>query len=248
MRSIAGSPFSPLDKWVLSPAPPELPLYPLYSWGYLSFYRCGSVARVICRSEICTHAPAFLVFFTSISLNQPMTEDTFKMAYHASLSQISLLYSHVMTNIPKMSTLDNTSISIHDHEKPKWLVAIDYATIISLITVLSLSTCLLITTALYSWRGGAIRLDRHDGTEKKAITRKDRLSDTLLQNMDHTLFDDGEAVDMAGFWRKVSIFLLVEVRDLTHRYAGIKVSSRCASLAWPCSSVTAYRSRLVHQT
>jgi hypothetical protein len=177
-----------------------------------------------------------------------MTEDTFKMAYHASLSQITLLYSHVMTNIPNVTTLDNTSMSPYDHDKPKWLVAIDYATIISLITVLSLSTWLLITTALKSWRGGAVRLDHHDGTEKKALTRKDRLSETLLQNMDHTLFDDGEAVDMTGFWRKVSIFLLVEVQDLTHSYAGIKLSSRCASLAWPSSSAIACQSRLVHQT
>ena len=87
--------------------------------------------------------------------------------------------------------------------KPTWLVAIDYSTLVSLFLVTSISAILLATTTLKAWHGRAIQLDISEQAAKKNLTRKEVLFNTLLQNMDHTLFEDGEAVDEVKFWRNV---------------------------------------------
>lgn len=94
------------------------------------------------------------------------------------------------------------------HNKPTWLIAIDYSTLVSLLLVIFISAILLASTGYKSWHGRAIRLDTGDQTGGKALTRKEVLANTLLQNMDHTLHEDGEAVDEAKFWKAVSPFSL----------------------------------------
>lgn len=85
------------------------------------------------------------------------------------------------------------------------VVAIDYSTLISLLLVISISVILLATTSFKAWHGRAIQLNTNDQTGKKTLTRKAALAKTLIQNMDHSLHEDGEAVDEAKFWRNVSL-------------------------------------------
>lgn len=99
---------------------------------------------------------------------------------------------------------DDPTIWSPRDNKPTWLVAIEYSTLISLLLVTSISAILLISTAFKAWRGGVIKLDTSDRACEKNLTRKEALADTLLQNMDHTLHEDGEAIDEAKFWRSVS--------------------------------------------
>jgi hypothetical protein len=134
-----------------------------------------------------------------------MTENILIMAYHASQNQYSLISSHVMATLANMREPDDPTTWSSESHKPTWLVAIDYSTLTSLLLVMTLSAIILATTAIKTWRGRAIQLDISDQSAEKVLTRKEALANTLLHNMDHTLHDDGEAVDEAKFWRNVSL-------------------------------------------
>ena len=99
---------------------------------------------------------------------------------------------------------DNPTTWSSGNIKPTWLVAIDCSTLASLLLAMSLSAIILVTTAFKAWRGRAIQLYASDRSGEKTLTRKEALSRTLLHNMDHTLHEDGDAVDEASFWRSVS--------------------------------------------
>jgi hypothetical protein len=132
-----------------------------------------------------------------------MTENILNMAYHASQNQYTLISSHVMTTLANMREPDDPTTWSSGRNKPIWLIAIDYSTLASLFLATSISAILLATTALKAWRGRAIQLDTGDQAAEKTLTRKEALVNTLFQNMDHTLFEDGEAVDEVRFWRNV---------------------------------------------
>jgi hypothetical protein len=132
-----------------------------------------------------------------------MTENILNMAYHASQNQFSLISSHVMATLANMSEPDDPTTWSSGKNKPIWLMAIDYSTLASLFLVTSISAILLATTALKAWRGRAIQLDMNEQAVEESLTRKEALARTLFQNMDHTLFEDGEAVDEVKFWRNV---------------------------------------------
>jgi hypothetical protein len=134
-----------------------------------------------------------------------MTENILNMAYHASQNQYSLISSHVMATLANMREPDDPTTWSSESNKPTWLVAIDYSTLASLLLAMSLSAIFLATTALQAWRGRPIQLDTSDQATEKTLTRKEALARTLLHNMDHTLHEDGEAVDEAKFWRDVSL-------------------------------------------
>jgi hypothetical protein len=127
------------------------------------------------------------------------------MAYHASQNQCSLISSHVMATLANMREPDDPTTWLSGNIKPTWLVAIDYSTLASLLLAMSLSAIILATTAIKAWRGRAIQLDISDRSVEKILTRKEALANTLLHNMDHTLHEDGDAVDEAKFWRNVSL-------------------------------------------
>jgi len=133
-----------------------------------------------------------------------MTENILNMAYHASQNQYSLISSHVMATFANMREPDDPTTWSSESNKPTWLVAIDYSTLISLLLVMTLSAIILATTAIKTWRGRAIQLHISDQSAEKILTRKEALANTLLHNMDHTLHEDGDAVDEASFWRSVS--------------------------------------------
>jgi hypothetical protein len=132
-----------------------------------------------------------------------MTENILNMAYHASQNQYSLISSHVMATLANMREPDDPTTWSSSKDQPIWLIAIDYSTLASLFLVTSTSAIILATTAFKAWRGRAIQLDTSDQSAEKTITRKEALVNTLFQNMDHTLFEDGEAVDEVRFWRNV---------------------------------------------
>jgi hypothetical protein len=153
-----------------------------------------------------------------------MTEYILTMAHHASQKRISLISSHVTATFANMFEPDGPTAWSSGGDKPKGLIAIDYSTLVSLLLVTSISAILLATTAFKAWRGGAIKLDTSDRRNEKTITRKEVLGNTLLQNMDHTLDEDGEAVNEAQFWRAVSPRMMTS-SSLTYRYDGTKPSS-----------------------
>jgi hypothetical protein len=132
-----------------------------------------------------------------------MTGKILNMAYHASQNQYSLISSHVKATLANMREPNDPTTWSSGSSKPTWLVAIDYTTIVSLLLVTTISAILLATTAVKAWRGRAIQLDISDKAVEKSLTRKQVLANTLFQNMDHTLFEDGEAVDEVRFWRNV---------------------------------------------
>ena len=139
----------------------------------------------------------------TIPLVHQMTENILNMAYHASQNQYSLIPSHVLATLANMRNSDVPTTWSSGSNKPTWLVAIDYSTLVSLFLVTSISAILLATTAFKAWGGRAIQLDISEQAPKKNLTRKEVLVNTLFQNMDHTLFEDGEAVDEVKFWRNV---------------------------------------------
>jgi len=134
-----------------------------------------------------------------------MTEHYFNVAYHASQNQYSLISSHVMATLANMREPDDPTTWSSNSDKPTWLDAIDYSTLASLLLVTSISAIILATTAIKAYRGRAIQLEASDQAAEKTLTRKEALDNTLLHNMDHTLHEDGEAVDEAKFWRDVSL-------------------------------------------
>ena len=134
-----------------------------------------------------------------------MTEHYFNMAYHASQDQYSLISSQVMATLANMREPDDPTTWSSSSNKPTWLVAIDYSTLASLLLVTSISAIIIATTAIKTWRGRAIQLETSDQAAEKTLTRKEALDNTLLYNLDHTLHEDGEAVDEAKFWRDVSL-------------------------------------------
>jgi hypothetical protein len=125
-----------------------------------------------------------------------------KIAYHTSQQHLTNIASHVMTALSRITVDPDGPRTFETGDKPIWLVAIDYTTLGSLILVMTVTAILLASSAFKAWRGGAIKLE--ETTKDEVITRKEALADTLLQNMDHTLHEDGEAVDSAKFWRQVS--------------------------------------------
>jgi len=141
-----------------------------------------------------------------------MTENILNMAYHASKNQYSLISSHVMANFANMRETNDPTTWSSGSNKPTWLIAIDYSTLALLLLAMSLSAIFLVTTAFQAWRGRAIQLHTSDRSAEKTLTRKEALARTLLHNMDHTLHEDGEAVDEDKFWRKVS--LIHDMNDL----------------------------------
>jgi hypothetical protein len=149
------------------------------------------------------------------------------MAYHASQNQYSLISSHVMATFANMREPDDPATWSSGKDKPIWLIAIDYSTLASLFLVTSISAILLAKTAIKAWRGRAIQLDTSDQSAEKTLTRKKALVNTLFQNMDHTLFEDGEAVDEAKFWRNVCLKVTGNF-ELTCRCGGIRLSSSSA--------------------
>jgi hypothetical protein len=110
-----------------------------------------------------------------------------------------------MATLANMREPDDPTTWLSGNIKPTWLVAIDYSTLASLLLAMSLSAIILATTAIKAWRGRAIQLDISDRSVEKILTRKEALANTLLHNMDHTLHEDGDAVDEAKFWRNVSL-------------------------------------------
>jgi hypothetical protein len=138
-----------------------------------------------------------------------MTENILNMAYHSSQNQYSLISSHVMATFANMREPDDPTTWSSESNKPTWLVAIDYSTLISLLLVMTLSAIILATTAIKAWRGSAIQLDTSDQSAEKILTRKEALANTLFHNMDHTLHEDGDAVDEAKFWRIVSLIQIM---------------------------------------
>jgi len=133
-----------------------------------------------------------------------MTEHFLNMAHHAA-HQYTLVSSHVMMKLADMVELDGTTVRASRDSKPRWLVTIDYATLALLLLAMSISAILLASTGYKAWRGGVIKLDTRTQTDEEGLTRKAALANTLLHNMDHTLHEDGEAVDGAKFWRSVSL-------------------------------------------
>jgi len=131
-----------------------------------------------------------------------MTEIVPKMAFRASQQY----WSNIMTTLSRITVDANPHAWVEPGDKPMWLVAIDYTTLGSLILVMSASFILLASVAFKTWQGGDIKLDQASLTEDTSIsiTRKEALAEALLENMDNTLHDDGEAVDSAKFWRQVS--------------------------------------------
>ena len=110
-----------------------------------------------------------------------------------------------MATLANMREPDDPTTWSSSSNKPTWLVAIDYSTLASLLLVTSISAINLATTAIKAYRGRAIQLETSDQAAEKTLTRKEALDNTLLHNMDHTLHEDGEAVDEAKFWRDVSL-------------------------------------------
>ena len=130
-----------------------------------------------------------------------MIEHILNMAHHASL-QYTLMSTRFMATLGHVIELDGPSAWVSGH-KPRWLVAIDYTTLITLLLVTSISAILLASAGYKSWREGVIKLDTSDQDGEKNHTRKEALVNTLLGNMDHTLHEDGDAVGEAEFWRSV---------------------------------------------
>ena len=128
-----------------------------------------------------------------------------------------------MATLANMSEPDDPTTWSSGKNKPIWLMAIDYSTLASLFLVTSISAILLATTAIKAWRGRAIQLNTSDQSAKKTFTRKEALVNTLFHNMDHTLFEDGEAVDEAAFWRNVCLKVTGNF-ELTCRRGGIRLS------------------------
>lgn len=155
-----------------------------------------------------------------------MTEDVPKMAFHAS-RQYQQYWSNIMTTLSRITVDVNPHAWVEPGDKPIWLVAIDYATLVFLILVMFASFILLVSAAFKAWQGGAIKLDQAALTEDESIsiTRKEALAEALLENMDHTLHNDGEAVDSAKFWRQVSHSCSDWFVSLINRYDGTKLSS-----------------------
>jgi len=155
-----------------------------------------------------------------------MTEDVPKMAFHAS-QQYQQYWSNIMTTLSRITVDTISHADVESGDKPIWLVAIDYTTLGSLILVVFASFTLLAYAAFKAWQGGAIKLDQATLTEDKSIsiTRKEALAEALLENMDHTLHDDGEAVDSAKFWRQVRHSYSDWFPSLINRYDGTKLSS-----------------------
>jgi hypothetical protein len=131
-----------------------------------------------------------------------------KMAYHTSQQHFTTIASHVMATLSRITVDPDNPRTFETGDKPIWLVAIDYTTLGSLILVMAVSAILLASSAFKAWRGGAIKLE--ETTKDDVMTRKEALAETLLQNMDHTLHEDGEAVDSAKFWRQVSYITIYQ--------------------------------------
>lgn len=132
-----------------------------------------------------------------------------------------------MTTLSRITVDANPHAWVEPGDKPIWLAAIDYTTLSFLILVMSASFILLASAAFKAWHGGTIKLDQAALTEDESIsiTRKEALAEALLENMDHTLHDDGEAVDIAKFWRQVSHSYSNRFLSLINRYDGTKLSS-----------------------
>jgi hypothetical protein len=106
-------------------------------------------------------------------------------------------------NRPPDPTLQASTLALHTHnDKPTWLTTIECATL-ALLTIALVASIILRLSSVYKARqNGSIKLDTRTA-DHADITRKEALSATLLEKMDHGLGDDGEALDVAAFWRSV---------------------------------------------
>jgi hypothetical protein len=89
-------------------------------------------------------------------------------------------------------------------EKPIWLTAIECTTLAFLIIAICGSALLRLTTLYQARQDGTIKLEYKSGHGDRPLARKEVLAETLLEKMDHGLGEDGEALDVATFWRSVS--------------------------------------------
>ena len=85
-----------------------------------------------------------------------------------------------------------------------WLELIDYSTLALLTLGLLISAIRLIALAINSRSYGNVQLKSETAETNSTLTRKEAFARSLIDNLDHGLGDDGDPLDLVGFWTSVS--------------------------------------------
>lgn len=141
-------------------------------------------------------------------------------------SQEPHLAQQIWQNLNSFMTVGSPPTS-EPHDSP-WLTVIEATATTLLLLVVAVSAINLLRACWYSNRPGTVQLPITPTSARNDTlpTRKEVLAETLLDNLDHTLGDDGEPMNVAAFWRSVShIFLRRDERRSYRRYACPRASS-----------------------